>query len=257
MQQHRLAGKTALVTGAASGLGKAIAAHFVAQGARVLFTDRDGAAVANVAAAHQSPSAQLDVTQEEDWRAALEIARKELGGLHILVNNAGICELGTVEQTDLASWRRQHAVNVDGVFLGCHTALPLMAETTARTGSEGAILNISSIAAMVAAANMAAYNSSKAAVRHFSKSVAMHCARKGYAIRCNSLHPTFIDTPILDGMTKDQDRAGLIEKLARQIPIGRVGQPEDVALAAVYLCSDESRFVTGAELAIDGGLSAM
>ena len=254
--QQRLAGKTALVTGAASGLGKAIAAHFVAQGARVLWTDRDAAAVQAAAAESGSPCAVLDVTQEKDWQSALDKARAALGGLHILVNNAGMCEMGTVEDTDLAAWRRQHAVNLDGVFLGCHTALPLMAETVARTGVEGAILNISSVAAMVAASNMAAYNSSKAAVRHLTKSVALHCARKANGIRCNSLHPTFIDTPLLDGMTPNQDRDVLLQKLARQIPLGRVGAPEDVALAAVYLCSDESRFITGAELLVDGGLSA-
>jgi len=252
-----LAGKCALVSGAASGLGKAIAARFVEQGARVMFTDRDANAAASVAAQFDSPSATLDVTQEEDWRAALELARTHMGGLHILVNNAGICEMGTVEQTDLAAWRRQHAVNLDGVFLGCHTALPMMAQTVARTGLEGAILNISSISAMVAGANMAAYNSSKAAVRHFTKSVALHCARQSYAIRCNSLHPTFIDTPLLDSMAPDRDRAELLQKLARQIPLGRVGAPDDVAMAAVYLCSDEARFITGAELVIDGGLSAM
>lgn len=255
--QQRLAGKSALVTGAASGLGKAIAAQFLAQGARVLFTDRDAAAVQAVAAAYASPSAVLDVTQEKDWQAALDMARTQLGGVHILVNNAGMCEMGTVEDTDLQSWRRQHAVNLDGVFLGCHMALPLMAETVARTGVEGAILNMSSVAAMVASSNMAAYNSSKAAVRHFTKSVALHCARKANGIRCNSLHPTFIDTPLLDDMRPHQDRAELLQKLARQIPLGRVGVPEDVAMAAVFLCSDEARFITGSELLIDGGLAAM
>ena len=253
---HRLAGKTALVTGAASGLGKAIAAHFVAEGARVLFTDRDGAAAAQVAAHYESASVALDVTEENHWHHALDAARTHLGGLHILVNNAGMCEMGSVEDTDLAAWRHQHSVNLDGVFLGCHTALPLMRETVARTAVEGAILNISSVAAMVAAANMAAYNSSKAAVRHLTKSVALYCAKQANGIRCNSLHPTFIDTPLLDGMTPGKDRAVLLEKLARQIPLGRVGVPEDVALAAVYLCSDEARFITGAELLIDGGLSA-
>jgi NAD(P)-dependent dehydrogenase (short-subunit alcohol dehydrogenase family) len=135
--------------------------------------------------------------------------------------------------------------------------LPLIAATTAREGARGSILNISSISGIIAAANLAGYNSSKAAVRHLTKSVALHCARQSYPVTCNSLHPTFIDTPLLDGLGGGGERAAMIGKLARQVPVGRVGEPDDVAWAAVYLCSDEAKFVTGAELAIDGGISAM
>ncbi len=252
----RLAGKAALVTGAASGLGLAIARRFIQEGAHVLLTDRDGAKVAEHAASmgEHAHAAMLDVVEPDSWAAAAKVARERLGGLHILVNNAGICVPGTVVDTSLDEWRHSHAVNLDGVFLGCRQAVPLIAETIADHG-KGSILNLSSVSGLVAAANLASYNSSKAAVRHLTKSVALFCAREGYAITCNSLHPTFIDTPLLSGLG-GSDRAATLAKLARQIPLGRVGDPDDVAWAAVYLCSDEAKFVTGAELAIDGGVTA-
>lgn len=254
--EGRLAGKTALVTGAGSGIGRAIARRFVAEGAAVIFSDIDLGRAAAAATEAGGQATHLDVTDEASWRAAAAHVESEFGGLHLLINNAGICEPGSVEDTDLVSWRRTHAINLDGVFLGCRTLLPLMARSTTSDASGGAILNISSISAMVAAGNFASYNSSKAAVRHLSKSVALHCARKRYAIRCNSLHPTFVDTPLLDGLGNGADHVTMVQKLARQIPMGRVGDTDDVAWAAVYLCSDEAKFVTGAELVIDGGLSA-
>lgn len=255
-RRGRLAGRVALVTGAGSGIGLAIGRRFAAEGASVLFTDLDGDRAADAASGGGGDAIMLDVTREESWAAAAAHAEAKLGGVHILVNNAGICVPGSIEETDLDSWRQTHAVNLDGVFLGCRTLLPLMARTTSTSDIRGSILNISSISAMVAAGNMASYNSSKAAVRHLTKSVALHCARKRYAVTCNSLHPTFIDTPLIDMLSSRADRSTVIEKLARQIPIGRVGEPDDVAWAAVYLCSDEAKFVTGSELVIDGGLSA-
>ncbi len=255
----RLAGKIALVTGAASGLGLAMATRFVAEGARLLLTDIDGEGAARAAAA-LGPAAGAfahDVTSEAQWQAALDEAVRRFGGLHILVNNAGIGAPGTVEDTSLETWRRVHAIDLDGVFLGCRLALPPIRQTLARDGGRGAILNISSIAGIIASGRMAAYNSAKAAVRHLTKSVALHCADRGDRITCNSLHPAFIDTPILDGFgAAGTDRAAIRARLGRQIPLGHVGEPDDVAHAAVYLCSDEAKFVTGAELAIDGGISA-
>lgn len=246
-----------MVTGAASGLGAAIAARFAQEGARVVVSDIDDVGAREQAGriGGDAISVKLDVTDPDSWTAAIAHIETKLGELGVLVNNAGICLPGSVEETSFDDWRRTHAVDLDSVFLGTKAALPLMAQTAKRSG--GAIINISSISAMVAAGNMAAYNSAKAAVRHLSKSIALHCAKQGYAITCNSLHPTFVDTPLLDGFSGGRSREETLAKLARQIPMGRVGVPDDVAFAAVYLASDEAAFVTGAELAIDGGLSAM
>lgn len=255
---NRLAGKIALITGAASGLGAAMAARFVDEGARVVLTDLngDGAAAKAAGLGENAVSIAHDVTSPEQWEAALAFAEARFGGLHILVNNAGIGTGGTVENTSFADWRQVHAVDLDSVFFGCKLALPLMARSCARDGKLGSILNISSIAGVIAGANMAAYNSAKAGVRHLSKSVALHCAKERYGITCNSIHPVFIDTPILGNLVSG-DRAEGLAKLGRQIPLGRVGEPDDVAWGAVYLVSDEAKFVTGSELYIDGGISAM
>lgn len=254
----RLIGKVALVTGAGSGLGAAIAAMFVREGAQVLLTDIDAERVERQAASLGQAASPLrhDVTSPADWETAVATADARHGGLNILVNNAGIGILGTVEDTSFEDWRRTHAIDLDGVFYGCKLALPLIARTV-DAGGRGSILNVSSIAGVIAGANLAAYNSAKAGVRHLTKSVALHCAKSGYPINCNSIHPAFIDTPILDGFGADKDRAGTLTRLGRQIPLGHVGEPDDVAYAAVYLCSDEAKFVTGAELYIDGGMSAM
>ena len=150
--------------------------------------------------------------------------------------------------------KRGFAINVDSVFLGCQKALPLMKEH-----QPGSIVNISSIAGLIASDTMPGYNASKAAVWMLSKSVALYCAKMGWNIRCNSVHPTFIDTPILDGIVANtgKDKSVIMGKLARQIPLGRVGEPDDIANGVLYLASDESKFMTGAELKLDGGISAM
>jgi NAD(P)-dependent dehydrogenase (short-subunit alcohol dehydrogenase family) len=194
----------------------------------------------------------LDVTREDQWIYALEEADEQMGGLSVLVNNAGVFQQGDVEQLSFEAFRRSMSVNVDSVFLGSKHALKYMRQNT-----PGAIVNISSISGLIAGHNMAAYNASKAAVWMLSKSVALHCARQGLDIRCNSVHPTFIDTPLLDGLRDKLGRDEAEAKLARQVPIGRIGEPRDVADAVLYLASDESRFVTGAELKVDGGVSAM
>lgn len=253
----RLAGKTALVTGAASGLGLAMSRRFLAEGARVLLTDIDPNVAAVAASLGEHAASFLhDVTDEAQWQAAVAEALTRFGSLHILVNNAGIGTPGSVEDTSLEDWRRVHAIDLDGVFLGCKHALPAIAATCARETSRGSILNISSIAGVIASGQMAAYNSAKAGVRHLTKSVALHAARSGYPVTCNSVHPAFIDTPILDNFGAPENKAATLAKLGRQIPLGTVGEPDDVAWAAVYLCSDEAKFVTGAELYIDGGISA-
>jgi NAD(P)-dependent dehydrogenase (short-subunit alcohol dehydrogenase family) len=254
----RVDNKIALVTGAAQGLGAAIATMLAREGASVMLTDIniDGASrvaeVINQSSPGRAASMQQDVTDESAWKEILATTVKQFGGLNVLVNNAGIGSVGDVEQETLASWHKVHAVDLDSVFLGCKYSIPHIAAS-----GGGSIVNISSISGIIAAHNLAAYNSAKAAVRHLSKSVALHCAKSGKNIRCNSVHPVFIDTPILDGMVGSADRGSVLQKLGRQIPLGKVGQPDDVAYAVLYLASDESQFVTGTEIRVDGGISAM
>lgn len=257
----RVAGKKALVTGAAQGLGAAQAALLASEGAQVLLTDINEAGAAAQAEAINARcgagtafALRHDVTQESDWNLAIAAAAQHLGGLSVLVNNAGVGVRGNIETCTLEEWHRGFAINVDSVFLGCQKALPLM-----KDNQPGSIVNISSIAGLIASDTMPGYNASKAAVWMLSKSVALYCAKMGWDIRCNSVHPTFIDTPILDGMVAGTGKAKevIMDKLARQIPLKRVGQPGDIANGVLYLASDESRFMTGAELKLDGGISAM
>ena len=250
----RVQGKVAMVTGAAQGLGMETARMLAAEGAQLIVTDINEKGVQDLAAELGGNSLALrhDVTSEDDWKRVMAAINDRFGRLNILVNNAGIGGVGSVESSSLEEWRHIHAVNLDSVFLGSKYAMPLMKD------HRGSIVNISSIAGMIAAPLFAAYNSSKAAVRHLSKSIALHCAKEGYDVRCNSVHPVFIDTPILDSMLgQGAKREQGVEKLARQIPMGRVGEPKDVAYAVLYLASDESQFVTGSELKVDGGISAM
>ncbi len=195
MPRGRVAGKVALVTGAASGLGRAIALMLARQGARLVVSDTNLGGVQEVASEIGEGAIALahDVTDAGQWQAVLDRVEADCGALDILVNNAGIGTVGNIEETTPEDWRRVHAVDLDSVFLGCKFALPLM-----RRSGAGSIINISSIAGIVADRNMAAYNSAKAAVMHLTKSVALHCARSGEGVRCNSLHPAFIDTPILE-----------------------------------------------------------
>lgn len=252
----RVAGKMAMVTGGASGLGAATCRLLAREGARVVVADinMDGAQeVADAINADRPDTAlavHLDVTSEQGWIDALEQAAGFLGGLNILVNNAGIGGSAPVEDETFENWKKIQAVDLDSVFLGCKHALAHM-----KAHQPGSIVNISSIAGLIAGHNMGAYNAAKAGVWLFSKSVALHCARRGYDIRSNSVHPTFIRTPILEGLFSQAENAE--QKLARQVPLGRIGEPDDVAYAVLYLASDESRFVTGAELKVDGGISAM
>jgi NAD(P)-dependent dehydrogenase (short-subunit alcohol dehydrogenase family) len=249
------------VTGAAQGLGAAHARRLAEEGARVLCTDINGDGAADTAGAINAACGSgtafaiaHDVTDPDDWVAAVDAAREHLGGLNVLVNNAGIGIGGNIEACDFEDWKRCFAVNVDSIFHGCQKALPLM-----REHAPGSIVNISSIAGLIASDTMPAYNASKAAVWMLTKSIALHCAKNNMGIRCNSVHPTFVDTPILDGTARHHnlDKGVLLEKLARQIPLKFVGEPDDIANAVVYLASDESRFMTGAELKLDGGISAM
>ncbi len=255
----RMAGKMALITGAAQGLGAAISHKLAEEGAKVTLTDLNEAGAAEMAArintefgAGTAFSYGQDVTDEARWQSVLQTAHDEMGGLNVLVNNAGIGTMGSVEDEPYDAFRKVQAVDVDSIFLGCKYAIPLM-----RAHGMGSIINISSIAGIIASHNYVSYNAAKAAVRHMSKSIALHLARTGGQIRCNSVHPTFINTPILDGVKQMFGEEEGLAKLARQVPLGRVGEPEDIAYAVLYLASDESKFVTGAELKVDGGISAM
>jgi NAD(P)-dependent dehydrogenase (short-subunit alcohol dehydrogenase family) len=255
----RLAGKKAIVTGAAQGLGAATARALVKEGAQVLLTDLNEEGVKQTAqtiagdlGVDTITATRHDVTSESDWIDIISLANERMGGLSVLVNNAGIVLSGSVEDLTLDEWRRGMAVNIDSVFLGCKHALPLM-----RDNEPGSIVNLSSIAGLIASHNFANYNASKAAVWLLSKSVALHCAKRGWDIRCNSVHPSFIRTPILQDLIGDRDEDVVMAKLARQVPVGRLGEPTDVAHLVVYLAGDESRFMTGAELKLDGGISAM
>jgi NAD(P)-dependent dehydrogenase (short-subunit alcohol dehydrogenase family) len=242
-----------LVTGGASGLGRASAILLAKEGAKVVVSDIAEAGGRAVAAEIGGTARFVhhDVTKETDWRAAVDAAVAAFGGLHILVNSAGIGLTKDVEQITLDEWHHVHAVDLDSVFLGCKYAIPAI-----RKSGGGSIVNISSIAGIIGGANMAAYNSAKAGVRLLTKSVALHCAKNGGNIRCNSVHPTFIDTPILDPLKAAIGTERALEKFGRQIPLGRVGEPNDVAYGVLYLASDEAKFITGAELVIDGGISA-
>ncbi|MEO1489024.1 MAG: SDR family oxidoreductase [Pseudomonadota bacterium] len=257
----RCEGKLALVTGGAQGLGRAHCMRLADEGARVLATDINGEGAAETAAminaAHGDGTAFAlahDVTDPAQWEAAVDAAREQMGGLNVLVNNAGIGVAGNIETCSFEDWNRCFDINVNSIFHGCQKALPLM-----REHAPGSIINISSIAGLIASDTMPAYNASKASVWMLSKSIALHCAKMNMQIRCNSVHPTFVDTPILDGTAKAHaiDKGILMEKLARQIPLKFVGEPDDIANAVVYLASDESRFMTGAEIKLDGGISAM
>ena len=250
----RLEGKTALVTGAASGIGLQTSIRLAEDGARVMMTDinlEEGRQQAEKLGANAT-FLKLDITEEEEWISVLDETVKRFDRLDILVNSAGMVLIADVEQITLEDWRKVHAVNLDGTFLGCKHGVRVMKEFGA-----GSIINLSSVSGMIGGFNLAAYNSSKGAVRMLTKSVALHCARAGYGIRCNSIHPTFIETPMLESMIRDSpDPEKARQTLVRQVPLRRIGKPDDVANMIVYLASDESTFVTGTEMVIDGGVIA-
>lgn len=236
-----LAGHLVLVTGAAGTLGRAICDAVAAAGGRALAADvADGAEIA------------LDVTSEAGWAAAMRRIEAEHGWLDGLVNNAGLMHVGSVEDTDFADWRRVMAVNADGTFLGCRAAWPLL-----RASAAPAIVNISSVSGIVGGAKLAAYNASKGAVRLLTKSVALHGARETPPIRCNSVHPAFIEGPMVDGIAAAmRDPSTGHDKMRGMIPLGRFARAGEVAAEVARLLSPESGFITGAEVVMDGGLTA-
>lgn len=238
----RLKDKIVLIAGAAGAIGRAVTAAVKREG---------GIAIASDAVQAPGIGHALDVTVEEDWHRVLTQIERAHGRLDGLVNAAGIAFLGTVEETDYASWRRVLAVNLDGTFLGCKHALALL-----KRGG-GSIVNLSSISGIVGGHNLAAYNASKGGVRLLTKSVALHGARLKPPVRCNSVHPAFLEGAMVDDILAQTGRPDMARsQLTRDIPLGRLGQPSEVAELCVYLLSDESSFVTGSEFPIDGGLTA-
>ncbi|MGE8142751.1 glucose 1-dehydrogenase [Novosphingobium sp. NPDC080210] len=253
-----LDGRIALVTGAAKGLGAATARALAAAGAKVAVTDL--AAPEDLASEIGGVARALDVTSEADWAATMDWVRSELGGLDVLVNNAGLWLFKPILETTLDDWRRLHAVNCEGVFLGTRAAIPLLAERAHLWRGGTAIVNLSSVAGIEGAAGGTCYNSTKGAVRLFTKGCAKELAAA--RIRVNSVHPAVIDTDmgrkLIDDFAVAQG-AGNNETLANvsaMHPLGHLGEPQNVADAVVFLAGDRSAFCTGSELVVDGGLSA-
>lgn len=253
---ERLAGKRALITGGAQGLGLAFGRMFRAEGAEVTLTDIQEGKVQEAAESIGGTGIVHDVTDAEQWRAAVDGAVSAMGGLDVLIHNAGIGSFGNVETEDFEAYRRVMAIDCDSVFLGTQAAMPALKES-----GNASVVVISSVAGMIADGNFLAYNVAKAGVAMMSKAIALHCARVskkgGPLVRCNSVHPVFTRTPILDPMiqmkgSQEEGEAALV----RQIPLGRLGEPEEVASMVTYLASDESRFVTGSSFTIDGGITA-
>lgn len=256
----RLENKIALITGSAGGIGKSIAVRFLQEGAIVIISDLNDEKSEEAAKelGEKAFHIHLDVSKEEEWMSVMKFIKEKFGRLDILVNNAGIIGFERdwgpqdPENTSLESWKFIHSVNSDSVFLGCKHAIKLMKET-----GGGNIVNMSSRSGIVGVPDTAAYASSKASVRNHTKSVALYCAKNKYNIRCNSLHPASIMTHMWEMMLGDgEKREENLKKKCEAIPMGCMGTPEDVANGALFLVSDEARFITGTELVIDGGTLA-
>lgn len=251
---QRLKNKTCVVTGAARGIGRAIAAGFHDEGARVFVTDVDAVAGAATAAEIGCRFEPLDVREEEDWDRLAQLVPVA----DVVVNNAGVTGFESnagphdPEHASLSDWRAVHQVNLDGTFLGCRYAIGAM-----KGAGTGSIINISSRSGMVGIPGAAAYASSKAAIRNHSKTVALYCAQQGWRIRCNSIHPAAILTPMWEQMLGEgPEREARMAALVADTPLRRFGRAEEVAALAVTLASDEATYVTGTEISIDGGLLA-
>ena len=246
----RLEGKRCFITGGASGLGAAIAERYVAEGAAEVVLadiDLDGATALAQTLGPVARAVRLDVSSENEWLATLDTC----DGLDVLVNNAGITTLGSIEEVSLEQFVHEFNVDVIGVFLGCKYVIPKMRPPHRNAGS---IINMSSMCGVRAQADLVAYNAAKAAVTHLTKSCAIHFAKAGYQIRCNTIHPGLIRTPILDKvLAQSADPDALYASFVATHPLGRLGMPAEIAAIAAYLAADESAFATGAEFRIDGG----
>lgn len=248
----KLAGRIALITGAAEGIGAAAARRFAAEGATVVVSDVNLEGARDLAESLGPPAfaLPLDVCREDAWRAALAEIQRTCGRLDVLVNNAGGSGSGSIEELDYERYRAAMQLNVDSVFLGCKLAIELM------KAHGGSIVNVSSIHGIRAASYAVAYSAAKGAVRLLTKAVALHCAERGYRIRCNSIHPGYILTrQMREWVESSEDPEATMAALLAKHPIGFLGDPEDVAAGILFLASDDARFMTGAELVVDGGFS--
>ncbi len=248
---NRVQGKIALVTGAGSGLGKAIAERLAEEVAVVGATDIDAAAGEAVAGAIGGGASFLrhDVTSGDDWARVIGAVEQRHGRLDVLVNNAGITLMGSIEDISWDAWKQTFAVDVDSVYWGCRTGIGLMK----RTG--GSIINMASGAGIKASAGLVAYNAAKAAVIAATKAIALHCGQQRYGIRCNAVAPGAVRTPIIDKvLAQVPDPDAVLKGFEASHPIGFIGQPLDIANIVLYLASDESRFATGAVFSVDGGM---
>lgn len=256
----RVEGKVAMVTGARRGLGKASAVMLAREGAKVVITDRkdDGAdAVLDeiAGAGGEAVFLEQDVAREEDWRRVMDATVERFARIDVLVNNAGVGAGKSIEDITLEEWRWVMSINLDGVFLGTKYAIEAMKKT-----GGGSIINMSSIEGIVGDRRMVAYDASKGGLRTLTKSAALDCAKAGYNIRVNTVHPGFIDTKMVQGFLKAISEDGDVAKARRALealhPLGHLGEPDDVAFAVLYLASDEAKFATGSELVVDGGYTA-
>lgn len=254
----RVSGKVALVTGGGSGIGAATSHRLAEEGALVVVSDIDAHAAEQVVSdiiggGFKAEASYQDVTDQQQWQEIVSGIMERLGQLDILVNNAGIALTGSIEDATLEDWRQVNAVNSESVFMGTQAAIAAM------KGNGGSIINISSIEGLVGDPLIAAYNASKAAVRMMTKSAALHCAEQGYGIRINSVHPGFIETPMVaNGVAAmgEENAKAFQERIFSTIPLGVMGQPRDIANGVLFLASDESAYMTGSELVIDGGFTA-